>query len=142
LFCDFARVLNTAEFHVFRSTNAPTGSVHAHDSACQAATLPPLPLGVIASVLQVLWTYGDRSSEDFFAYHGFVLPDNPQEEAQLWGGVGELVAWFCRERSAEDAGGRLLAAAGAALIPLQTVGLCRLMRYNWPCSLLPCLPRV
>ncbi len=48
----------------------------------------------VAAGEQVLWTYGDRSSEDFFVYHGFVLPGNPNEEVVLWGGVAELAAWF------------------------------------------------
>ncbi|KAI8467622.1 MAG: hypothetical protein J3K34DRAFT_429986 [Monoraphidium minutum] len=53
----------------------------------------------VAAGEQVLWTYGDRSSEDFFAYHGFVLPGNPQEEVQLWGSVAELAAWFHKRYS-------------------------------------------
>ena len=62
----------------------------------------------VAAGEQVLWTYGDRSSEDFFAFHGFVLPGNgAREEVALWGGVEELAAWFGREgrRGAASGGG-------------------------------------
>lgn len=52
---------------------------------------PPSPLP------QVLWSYGTRGNDDFFTYHGFVLPDNPHEDAVLFGGVVELVYWTVQE---------------------------------------------
>lgn len=76
----------------------------------EGAPLPPIP----SASPQVLWTYGDRSSEDFFCYHGFVLPNNAQEEVQLWGSAAELAAWFCEANGLQDGGGRLRGAAGEA----------------------------
>ncbi|GBF93348.1 hypothetical protein Rsub_06386 [Raphidocelis subcapitata] len=67
----------------------------------------------VAAGEQVLWTYGDRSNEDFFVYHAFVVDgqDNPHEEVQLWGGAAELAAWHAAETGA---GARAPAAAEAA----------------------------
>jgi hypothetical protein len=45
------------------------------------------------SCLQVLWSYGSRSNDDFFAYHGFALPDNPDEDVVLFDDVQQLVGW-------------------------------------------------
>lgn len=44
-------------------------------------------------LLQVLWSYGTRSNDDYFVYHGFALPDNPDEDVVLFGDVQQLVDW-------------------------------------------------
>lgn len=43
--------------------------------------------------LQILWSYGRRGNDDFFAYHGFVLGDNPDEDVVLFDDVGQLLYW-------------------------------------------------
>lgn len=43
--------------------------------------------------LQVLWSYGQRSNDDFFTYHGFVLGDNPDENVVLFDSVQHLLGW-------------------------------------------------
>jgi hypothetical protein len=47
--------------------------------------------------LQVLWSYGRRSNDDFFAYHGFVLQDNPDEDVVLFDGAAALAAWALQQ---------------------------------------------
>jgi len=42
---------------------------------------------------QVLWSYGTRSNDDFFVYHGFALPDNPDDDVVLFDDVQQLAAW-------------------------------------------------
>jgi hypothetical protein len=43
--------------------------------------------------LQILWSYGRRGNDDFFAYHGFVLTDNPDEDVVLFDDVEQLLYW-------------------------------------------------
>jgi len=48
-------------------------------------------------VMQVLWSYGARSNDDFFAYHGFALPDNVDEDVVLFDDVQQLVCWAVQQ---------------------------------------------
>jgi hypothetical protein len=54
-----------------------------------AAALPVLAL----LPPQVLWSYGERGNDDFFAYHGFVLGDNAHEDVVLFDSVKQVLAW-------------------------------------------------
>lgn len=106
--------LGSADTHTSILRHAPPQTHTTAATQSPALTIRPcVPLS--PQPAQVLWTYGDRSSCDFFCYHGFVLPGNAQEEVQLWGSVAELAEWFCREHGLDDAGGRLRGAAGAVM---------------------------
>lgn len=74
--------------------------------ACQAALIPgaatvqqscrvslSLSLLLLLSFMQILWSYGRRGNDDFFAYHGFVLGDNPDEDVVLFDDVEQLLYW-------------------------------------------------
>jgi hypothetical protein len=52
----------------------------------------------ITTNAQVLWSYGQRSNDDFLAYHGFVLPDNPDDDAALWDSAQQLAAWAAQQQ--------------------------------------------
>lgn len=70
----------------------------------------------------MLWSYGRRGNDDFFAYHGFVLGSNPDEDVVLFESTAGLVDWALQqlpglqEGLASGSGGReeqqLLALAG------------------------------
>ncbi|WIA39086.1 hypothetical protein OEZ86_005228 [Tetradesmus obliquus] len=47
----------------------------------------------IAAGQQVLWSYGTRGNDDYFVYHGFALPNNPDEDVVLFEDVQQLLAW-------------------------------------------------
>lgn len=51
----------------------------------------------IAPGEQVLWSYGDRSNDDFFVYHGFCLPGNAADGVVLFEDLQQLVDWYCGE---------------------------------------------
>jgi hypothetical protein len=42
---------------------------------------------------QVLWSYGTRGNDDFLAYHGFVLPDNPDEDVLAFNSAEHACTW-------------------------------------------------
>jgi hypothetical protein len=42
---------------------------------------------------QVLWSYGTRGNDDYFVYHGFALPQNPDEDVVLFSDVQQLLGW-------------------------------------------------
>jgi hypothetical protein len=41
----------------------------------------------------VLWSYGTRGNDDYFVYHGFALPNNPDEDVVLFEDVQQLLSW-------------------------------------------------
>jgi hypothetical protein len=43
---------------------------------------------------QVLWSYGDRSNDDFFVYHGFSISDNTFDDVILFEDIKDLASWF------------------------------------------------
>lgn len=42
----------------------------------------------------MLWSYGERSNDDFFLYHGFVVPDNDEDDFILFQDLSHLVTWW------------------------------------------------
>jgi hypothetical protein len=42
---------------------------------------------------QLLWSYGTRGNDDYFVYHGFALPNNPDEDVVLFEDVQQLLGW-------------------------------------------------
>ena len=79
---------------------------------------------------QVLWSYGERGNDDYFAYHGFVLPNNALDDVLLFqggdgggseGGVEEAARWAAAALAEEevdgDGGGEVdVGAVGALLV--------------------------
>ena len=53
---------------------------------------PPLWQAVPAGD-QVLWSYGQRCSDDLFVYHGFCLDGNVDEDIALFRDVDHLMLW-------------------------------------------------
>ncbi|KAF6256015.1 hypothetical protein COO60DRAFT_1659403 [Scenedesmus sp. NREL 46B-D3] len=51
----------------------------------------------IAAGQQVLWSYGTRGNDDYFVYHGFALPDNPDEDVVLFEDVQQLLGWALQQ---------------------------------------------
>ena len=52
----------------------------------------------------MLWSYGNRSNDDFFVYHGFCIADNPYEEVQVFKDLREVVHWYYSMTSAGGGG--------------------------------------
>ncbi|KAF8064643.1 EIF4E1 [Scenedesmus sp. PABB004] len=69
----------------------------------------------IAAGEQVLWSYGTRGNDDFFAYHGFALPDNPDDDAALFDSPAAAAAWAVSALPALRGAAGLGAGALAAL---------------------------
>lgn len=48
----------------------------------------------VAAGEQVMWSYGDRSNDDLFLSHGFVVGDNAYDDVELWASPAAAAAWL------------------------------------------------
>ena len=52
-----------------------------------------MPPQAVAAGDQVLWSYGQRCSDDLYVYHGFCLDGNVDEDVALFNDVNHLLQW-------------------------------------------------